>query len=207
MNQLVKEAQRNEPDLEAIYLDGGYTQPTALGTIQSLGNELSRKLKRLTRQAERISTPTFTESLTPFVGQFLDDLLDLEPSKRFLIVLDEFDGLPAELYRRGPMGDSFFLHLRSVSSKPRIGMIIVGGENITHIISSQGSHLNRWTVIPLDYFDKQHHWGDFVDLIRMPVAQDIEYANDALEEIYRWTDGNPYFTKHSMSRNLSTLHT
>ena len=194
VNELVKEAKRNEPDLEAIYLDGGYTQPTALGTIQSLGNELSRKLKRLTRQPERILTPTFTESLTPFVGQFIDDLLDVEPSKRFLIVLDEFDGLPAELYKRGPMGDSFFLHLRSISSKPRIGMIIVGGENISHIIASQGSHLNRWTVIPLDYFDKQHHWADFVDLIRMPVAPDIEYANEAIEEIYRWTDGNPYFT-------------
>src|SRR6185312_6924347 len=35
---------------------------------------------------------------------------------------------------------------------------------------------------------------DFVELIRKPVAPDIEYASDAIEEIYLWTAGNPYFT-------------
>jgi hypothetical protein len=193
-NELVKEAKRSDPDLEAIYLDGNYTQPTAIGTIQNLGSELSRKMKRLSRHADRLEIPTFGESLTPFVGHFLDELLDLESNKRFLIVLDEFDELPVELYKRGPIADSFFLHLRSLSNKPRVGLVIVGGENIRHILASQGSHLNKWTVLPLDYFDKQHHWNDFVELIRRPVAPGIEYLNDAIEEIYRWTDGNPYFT-------------
>ena len=74
------------------------------------------------------------------------------------------------------------------------GLVIVGGENIGHILASQGSHLNKWTVLTLDYFDKQQHWNDFVELIRQPAAPDIEYSNDSFEEIYRWTDGNPYFT-------------
>src|SRR5262249_1655039 len=129
-----------------------------------------------------------------FVGQFMDDLLDLEPTKRFLIVLDEFDGLPVELYKRGPVGDSFFLQLRSLSSKPRVGVVIVGGENNGDIVASERSQRNHWTVVGVDYFDKQHHWNDFIELIRKPVAPDIEYAGDSLEEIYRWTDGNPYFT-------------
>ncbi len=151
-----------------------------------------RKLKRLSRHGERLETPAFTESLTPFVGQFLDDLLDLEPNKRFLIVLDEFDGLPVEVYKRGPIENTFSA-VRSTSNKPRVGLVIVGGENIGHILAS-GSQLNKWTVLTLDYFDKQQHWNDFIELIRKPVAPHIEYSNDSVEEIYRWTDGNPYFT-------------
>ncbi len=39
-NELIKEAKSTEPDIEAVYLDGNYTQPSAIGTIQSLGSEI-----------------------------------------------------------------------------------------------------------------------------------------------------------------------
>ena len=148
----------------------------------------------ISENLRRIGIPEFHESLMPFIEEFLEIVLQAEPDRRFLIVLDEFDGLPIELYKRGPVGDTFFLHLRAISSKPRIGVILIGGENILSIIASQGYQLNKWLVLSLDYFHKEDSWADFQDLIRRPVAQSIEYSDAAIEEIFSWTAGNPFFT-------------
>ena len=194
VNELIKEAKAKQGDIESIYLAGLYNQPTAEGTIQALGRQICQNLRRLTQFSDKLVVPEFTDSLTPLGSDFLEELLDLEPNKRFIIVLDEFDNLPIELYKRGPIGNAFFLHLRAISTMKRVGLIIIGGENISHILDSQGSHINRWQTLELDYFDRERHWSDFSDLIRKPVAPYIEYTDDAIDEIYRWTNGNPYFS-------------
>ena len=190
---MIREAEERE-GISTIYVDGGYTEPTAGGTVRSLGRTLCRRFRLLTRNLERIGIPEFHDSLMPFIEEFLIDVFEAEPDRRFLVVLDEFDGLPIELYKRGPIGDTFFLHLRAISSKPRIGVILVGGENIRSIMASQGYQLNKWLVHSLDYFHKEDNWADFQDLIRRPVAQSIEYSDEAIEEIFSWTNGNPFFT-------------
>lgn len=192
-NELIREAKERE-GVSAIYIDGGYTEPSAGGTVRSLGRTLCRRFRLVSRNLERIDIPEFQESLTPFVEEFLIYVLEAEPDHRFLVVLDEFDGLPVELYKRGPIGDTFFLHLRAISNNPRIGVILVGGENIRSIMASQGYQLNKWLVHSLDYFHKEDNWADFQDLIRRPVDQSIEYSDEAIEGIYSWTNGNPFFT-------------
>jgi len=194
VNELIKEAKAKEGDIESIYLAGLYNQPTAEGTIQALGIQICQNLRKLTQFGDKLLVPQFTDSITPLGSDFLEELLDLEPHKRFIIVLDEFDNLPIELYKRGPMGNAFFLHLRGISTMKRVGLIIIGGENISHILDSQGSHINRWHTLELDYFDREQHWSDFSDLIRKPVAPYLEYTDDAIDEVYRWTNGNPYFS-------------
>jgi AAA+ ATPase superfamily predicted ATPase len=205
-NELIREA-ANRAGVSAIYVDGGYTEPTAAGTVRSLGRTLCRRFRLISRNLERIGVPEFHDSLMPFIEEFLVDVLEVEPDRQFLIVLDEFDGLPIELYKRGPIGDTFFLHLRAISSKPRVGVLLIGGENIRSIMSSQGYQLNKWLVHSLDYFHKADNWTDFQDLIRKPVARSIEYSNEAVEEIFSWTNGNPYFTNLICQETYQTCTT
>ena len=42
----------------------------------------------------------------------------------FVFLFDEFDELPQELYARDDVGNAFFLTLRSLTSRPRIAMLL-----------------------------------------------------------------------------------
>jgi hypothetical protein len=123
---------------------------------------------------------------------------------RILFILDEFDEIPVELYRRGPLGDSFFLTLRTVSGKPWVGFMLVGGERIDFIKNCQGDTLNKFREILVDYFDKEEHWADYQELVRRPTKHWLEITDGALLALHEQTAGNPYFTM-CICRELVTI--
>lgn len=177
-----------------IYLEGGdYVQPTAEGTLQAMGRSIARKIGKCSRAFDRIPLPAFTDSLSP-LNEYVDEVTDTLSDARFLIILDEFDELPIELYKRGPIGDGLFLTLRALSGRQRLGIILVGGEKMNHIIAAQGDQLNRFESVRVDYFRKEDHWSDFQELVRKPVAEAIDYSDSAVDAVYRWSAGNPFFT-------------
>lgn len=189
-----KRAQVAVQNVFTIYLEGGdYVQPTAEGTLHAMGKIIARKISNCHRALDRIPLPEFTDALSP-LNQYVDDVLEALPDSRWLLILDEFDELPLELYKRGPVGDGLFLTLRALSGRPRVGIILIGGEKMNPIIAVQGDQLNRFEAIRVDYFRKDDHWSDFQDLVRKPVANAIEYSDNAVEAVYRWSDGNPFFT-------------
>ncbi|MEX0802990.1 MAG: AAA family ATPase [Candidatus Binatia bacterium] len=178
----------------AIYLEGGdYVQPTAESTLHAMGISIARKVRACDRALERLPLPDIGDSLSP-LNQYMDEVLDVLPKSRWLLILDEFDELPLELFKRGPVGDALFLTLRALSGRPRVGIVLIGGEKMNSIIASQGDQLNRFEAIRVDYFRKGDHWTDFQDLVRKPVSAAIEYSDSAIEEIYHWSHGNPFFT-------------
>jgi hypothetical protein len=192
-NELIRRVREIE-NVTAVYLEGGdYVEPSAEGTLSRLGQTLCRRIRKTSQLYTRIPLPEFSNSLSPFVD-YLDEILDTDPTKKFLIILDEFDELPLDLYKRGPIGDAFFLTLRSISGRHRIGILLVGGEKINLIFNSQGEQLNKWLPLRLDYFDREAHWGDFQNLIRQPIGETIEFPEESIEEIYSWTSGNPFYT-------------
>jgi hypothetical protein len=193
-HELIRELQDIQQDVKSIYIEGGdYVDPTAEGTLRRLGQTLCRRIRRISRSFERVPVPEFKDSLGPFVD-FIEEILEIDPNTKFLLVLDEFDELPLDLYTRGPIGDAFFLTLRSLSGRARIGVILVGGEKIGPILDAQGEQLNKWVPLRIDHFDKEAHWTEFKELIRGPVSGQIDFADEAIEEIYRRVDGNPFFT-------------
>ena len=177
-----------------IYLEGGdYVAPTATATINRLGKVLCKKIAHLDERASHLPVPNFEDGFSP-ITDFLDDLAKLTQEKRIVIILDEFDRLPYDLYIKGPWGDSFFLTLRSITSRQNISFIVIGGERIAHIIDSQGVHLNKWNMIPVDYFSRELDWADYQELIQRPVNGFLEFTEDALLALHELTSGNPYFT-------------
>ncbi|MCQ3973996.1 MAG: hypothetical protein DPW09_11165 [Anaerolineae bacterium] len=175
-----------------VYLEGGdYVDPTPKVTISRLGNKLCTRIKKSEARIADIKIPSFDEALSPLTD-FLDEITEIIPERRIVFILDEFDELPLALYQRGSLGNAFFLTLRSITSRPNIGFVLVGGEKMTHIIDNQGSQLNKWIPIPVDYFEKT---SDYRELIQRPVGDSLEFTEEAITTLHEATGGNPYFTK------------
>jgi len=178
-----------------VYLDGGdYVEPSARATVARLGAILCKGIIDLEPVAGHVTYPEFDEALSP-LAEFLDDIAKVLPDRRIVIILDEFDELPLDLYARGSLGNAFFLTLRSVSSRPTIGFVLVGGEKMAHVMDCQGTQLNKWIVVPVDYFTRESDWTDYKELVQRPVGGTLEYMEDALIALHDVTAGNPYFTK------------
>ncbi len=182
-----------EPNYLVVYLDD-YIEETAGDTIGCLSNRICEELASIESRIGRIEIPEASQSLSPLIS-FLKEVAGIIQNGRIVIILDEFDELPLDLYARGALAKAFFLKLRSISSHPQVGFVLVGGEKMAHIIEHQGIRLNKWDTMQVDYFSRQSEWADYRELILHPVGEDLEYAEQALEALYELTAGNPYFTK------------
>lgn len=179
-----------EHEFIVVDLPGDYTQSNAEKTIKSLGAKICRAIKREVPDIRELPIPTFDQDLSP-LGDYLEEVTD-QSQARIVIILDEFDEIPPTLYTPSDMATAFFMSLRSISSQPAVGFILVGGEKMATIFQSQGMHLNKWKQIPVDYFDFN---SDYRELVRRPVEGTLEYSEEALRRIYQVTAGNPFFTK------------
>jgi hypothetical protein len=152
-----------EPDSHTIVLlleAGEYVHPDANRTIEQLGNKICRQIASSDRRFEVLPKPPFDGALSP-LSDYCDDVLAIAPDLRIIIILDEFDSVPVELYRRGPTGETFFSTIRSLSQKGRMGFILVGGERMRYAFDCQGQALNKFQMIRVDYLDRSKHWTDY----------------------------------------------
>ena len=160
------------PELEGITIlnleTGMFIVPDARDTINNLGRKICTALLQRNSKFEGLAVPSFSGALSP-LDDFLTAAFNRDPALRLVVVLDEFDALPPELYRRGDVSHAFFMTLRSLSARRPLGFILVGGERMSEILSTQGEVLNKFRPLRLDYLDRQSQWSDFVDLVRTPV--------------------------------------
>ena len=111
-------------------------------------------------------------------------------------MLDEFDEINEDLYRFGALADTFFLNLRTLSSKKNLAFVLVGAERMPHVMSSQGDRLNKFAMESLDSFSSENEWEDYCAMIETPVIDLIKVHDQALHRMYKLTNGHPYFTKY-----------
>lgn len=182
-------------DITILYLETGmFIDPDAQETINRLGNKICTILLEQEPMLAGLTSPDFTGALAPLDG-FLSAAFIRDPNLRLVVVLDEFDALPPELYRRNKISHAFFLTLRSLSAQQPLGFILVGGERMAEILSTQGEVLNKFRRLQIDYLDRRSHWADFVALVRRPVEDWAQINDDAITKLYEVTAGNPFFTK------------
>ena len=173
---------------------GAYLGNDVDSTVRALGNLLVEAMKGRIPSLGEVPTPDFSDGLAPLSG-FIDKALDRKKTLRILFILDEFDEMPIELARRTEESASLFLPIRQISGKAGCGFLLVGGENMQQIMNNQGDRLNKFNSTRIDYFDKSSNWSDFAELIRRPVEHWLTVSEEALEELYECTAGNPYFAK------------
>ena len=182
-------------DYLALYLEAGdYRNPDPKVTVASLGSMICEEIKNSDLRFQTLQIPTFTDAIAPLVN-FLNSVARIAPKFKILFILDEFDELAIDLYRMNDIGEAFFLTLRSIGGKSQFGFVLVGSEKMPFVLTYQGSHLNKFKTIRVDYFEKSCHWSDFQDLVRNPVCEWLEITEMAVHALYEQSAGNPYFTK------------
>ncbi|HEV2963575.1 MAG TPA: hypothetical protein VG649_17240 [Candidatus Angelobacter sp.] len=187
-----------------IYAEtGSYIHPDPNRTIEQLGSRLCKQIKQSDKRFGGLQIPDFDGALTP-ICDFLDDASAIAPGLRIVFILDEFDKVPVDIFKRGLIGDAFFSTIRSISHMPNVGFILVGGERMQFVFDCQGEALNKFQMVRIDYFEKERHWSDFHDLIRRPVKPWLLFSDEAIVNLYIEAAGNPYFTVH-ICRSLFKL--
>ena len=177
-----------------VFLETGeFIQRTAAGTISELGRRICAAVANLAEQYRDVTIPDFDGALSPLVT-YLADVQRVDPEFRCLIILDEIDELPVDVYRKRDLGNATFATIRSISGKRGFGFILVGGENLTFIHNEQGELLNKFDPVRLTYFDRER-WPDFESLVRRPTREWLEFSDEAVTLLWEKTAGNPFFTK------------
>jgi hypothetical protein len=186
---------QGDSSILVVYIESGeYISNTGEVTLQRLGTRLCDEIKESHPALQDIQVPAFVDGLSPLVD-FLRVVQRRRPELRLVVILDEFDTLPIELFKRGPVGDALFQTLRSVSGHPQRGFVLIGGENMELVLSSQGQALNKFSYERLDSFNRDNDWSDYAELIRAPFSPWFEIAEEAIVFLYEQTAGNPFFTK------------
>jgi len=186
-----------ETDFIPVFIKVGDLDKTSpKNFIKTLGEAIVEEtLDHNELSNQRIEKPVFDEVLSPPLSTYFKRIKKLLPKLKFIIIVDEFDEIPSELYRYTDIGKAFFLNIRSLSQEgTQIGFILIGGENM-QIIRQSIDSLNLFSSFQVDYFDKEKFFGDFKELIRYPVQNILEFSDEAIDEIYKLTEGNPFFTK------------
>lgn len=176
------------------YIDGGdIAYPEVIDVISNLGIKICEFIKHNFKQVAHIEIPTFNDALAP-IDSFLNLVVSILPDLKIMYIIDEFDEFTFDLYK-GKYADSFFQTIRSISSKPNFGFILVGGEKMEIIKKHQGYRLNKFKLESITYFDKENNYTNFTKLIRKPISDSLEITDEGIALIYEYTSGNPYFTK------------
>lgn len=180
-------------DVKCIYLEvGEINNPDPATATNNLARELIAELNSHFQLWPDLASFEFDGSLSPLIRA----LKILARSGRTVIIaIDEFDRLPATLYRRNAEGDAFFTALRSIATLKGIGLVLIGGERMKLIINNMGVELNKFKSLPVDYLDRATHWPEFEEFVRKPTEGFLEFTEAACSKIYDATAGNPYYTK------------
>jgi hypothetical protein len=173
---------------------GEFKHSVAEDTLQFLGDQLATELSYYLPNSTQWHGTDFRGSLAP-LNSLVDLLFRVSKDHFFVIIIDEFDEINYELYRYGPLAETFFLNLRTLSGKQNLAFILVGGERMPYVISAQGDKLNKFAKESLDSFKHNSEWQDYEDLIKVPVQGHIEWHDSAIRAVFEETNGHPYFTK------------
>jgi hypothetical protein len=175
--------------------NGDFNCTTPVETILKLGENICQTIKYSDSKYESIDIPEFGNSFSS-INNYLNKILRIVPNFKLIIILDEFDKIPTELYKRCEIGDAFFSTLRAISNKPNFSFILVGGERMEYIMRDQSQEINKFKSFRVDYFSKENYWRDFQDLVTKPMIKyNLEILDEGVEYIYSQTAGNPFFTK------------
>lgn len=199
---VVNTLEMESEDFHSLYLEyGEYCSTSPQKTLKALGeNIFSFLIDYFPGNYQQI--PDFSESLAD-LNMIAKNLEAKNPKKRFIIILDEFDEIHPEMYRSGPLAETFFANLRTLAARKNLAFILVGGEKMPFIIGAQGDQLNKFSRETLDYFSRSAEWGEYLDLIKKPVDGKLNWDDAAINTIFNLTYGHPYYTKLLCSKIVS----
>ncbi|MBB2962553.1 ATP-binding protein [Methylobacterium sp. R2-1] len=179
---------------ELYLLWGNIAHDESRASVEELGKRIAATIVGSLPPGSIVPTFQFRGSLAPLTG-LVEIAEKISPQNKYVIIIDEFDEIHSDLYVSGMLAESLFGNLRALTNYSNLCIVLVGGENMPFIIDRQGQKLNKLASDSLDYYSKISEWDDFCNLVRLPSNGVLEWHDDAIEEVFRVGNGNPYFAK------------
>lgn len=173
---------------------GRIAQDDPRKSLRKLGERAEAFIKAHVPRPEFLPIGVYDGSLSDLLN-LADIALEQASAQRFVLMIDEFDEIPQELFLFGNLAEAFFANLRALTTTKNVCLVLIGGENMPFILARQGMKLNKLSKTDLDYYARDTEWEDYKLLVRQPTADVINWHNDAIDGIFEATNGNPYFTK------------
>jgi hypothetical protein len=173
---------------------GDFSANSPSATVARLGRLIATEVLRTSPGLGDLPMPDCSEGLAPLT-EFFAELHQRLPDRHFVIVLDEFDALPhPSLYEHTPEGEALFGTIRSLGGKRNVSFILIGSERMVWVIANHGQTLNKFRLVPLEYFDDSQ-MDDYSELVRAPANGVLTFSDEAVVELHRLSAGNPYMSK------------
>lgn len=185
----------SDGDYHTKYLEcGEIMHSTGEQTLQELGRNLEEFLVSGLQDSGEWIPGNYSSTLLP-LNRLIRLLENEEPDSRFVVFLDEFDEINESLYRIGELASTFFLNLRTLSSRRNIAFVLIGAERMPFVMESQGEKLNKFERESLDSFNQNTEWADYRALVETPIKDSFKLHEPALRKLFNLSNGHPYFTK------------
>ena len=191
---LLKEFQDSKEHL-AIYLTFGDLVTTSWpALVYSLYEAINDELEDIVRGA-RVELPpvdAFVGNQSRYNRVFLRELKQKLDGRRVLCIIDDFDEINERMYK-GEEAKELFLRFRTLIDRGDFSFVLVGSEKLSDVMKYQGERLNQVRQQSLNYFRDR---SSLQQLAADPARPYLEYSDDAVDEIWRYSAGNPYYATH-----------
>ncbi len=183
-----KEVSRNINPVESLNELG---KEISIELLDEILNKISDVNKA--DQIRAVELPFFNGSLQP-LERYIKNIHRVDRKLKFVFILDEFDRLNEEFFLPGNVGESFSLSIgKQISGNDYVGFILVGAENMS-LLDYQEINYNSFEDRRVDTFDQNKDFEPYSNIIKRPLEPYITYSDEAVNEIFTVTNGNPYFT-------------
>lgn len=185
------------PEALVVYLQVSAYRSAPMALYRAIAQALVRVARKGLaggQEASAIALPSFEYGFSDVIPP-VEEILSLDEQRRLVLILDEFDEIPSTLYQLNDEAAAFFKTLRGLIARDRFGVVLVGGENLSFVLTALGSALNVLDGHRVDSFRRENQFSDFAQLVRQPTAGALEFSPEAVECLYDECSGHPYFAK------------
>ena len=188
---LLKEFRDNTGHV-AVYLTFGDLVATSwCELIYSLYEAIADELGDVTT-GSRVELPPVEEFVVKqarYNRAFLRQLGSSLEGMKVLCIIDDFDEIDEGLYK-GDDAKELFLRLRTLIDRGDFSFVMVGSEKLPDVLRHQGERLNQVQQHSLNYFRDK---SSLRRLVVEPALPYLEYSEEAIDEIWEYSAGNPYY--------------
>jgi hypothetical protein len=124
---------------------GGVAHADPTISLRRLGDNIENFIQRCLPTEVVVPKGDYNGSLADLV-HVANFAFQVSPTRKFVIILDEFDEIHQELFLQGNLAETFFANLRALSRCGNICIVLVGGENPnsnTRLFSVRTSRLTK----------------------------------------------------------------
>jgi hypothetical protein len=187
-------------DFVPVFID---MQGMVVQTDDEFLSELAAKIREAALACAAATVDSLPAAMDsyPGFGRFIAALMDAIGNRRLVLLMDEYELIEAKV-RSGRISAEVFGYLDSLLIRhPRLNYVFTGSKGLDSS-SAWAPILARSIYREISFLA----WKDAEALIRAPLQHRIQFTPAAISQLFRLTNGHPFFTQAMCQTLVETLN-